>query len=134
MSEQVIAVINAICEKFGVAIDWTQDNVFPYLQELCQKYIRYEIATSAFLCLIFVTTTSVLLFYSLRFHKKAMSFEIIYDGDEIDSIIATVLWICFAVFAIMTLIVFSVQMVDIITCLTFPEKMIIQFANSLVKS
>ena len=46
VSDQIIAVLNDLCEKFGVAIDWSSENIIPYLQALCEKYIHYEIATS----------------------------------------------------------------------------------------
>ena len=46
VSDQIIAVMNDLCQKFGIAIDWSQENVIPYLTELAGKYISYEIATS----------------------------------------------------------------------------------------
>ena len=46
MSEEVIKILDALTEKFGLAIDWTSANVLPYLQQLCGKYVTYEIATS----------------------------------------------------------------------------------------
>ena len=46
MSEEIIKVLDNLAERFGVAVDWTSTNVIPYLQELCSKYITYEIATS----------------------------------------------------------------------------------------
>ena len=29
VSEQIIQVIDALCEKFGIAIDWTTQNIIP---------------------------------------------------------------------------------------------------------
>ena len=46
MSEEIIKVLDALAEKFGVAVDWTSANVIPYLEQLCGKYVNYEIATS----------------------------------------------------------------------------------------
>ena len=46
ISSQIIEVLNDICKKFGIAIDWSQENILPYLQELAGKYISWEIATS----------------------------------------------------------------------------------------
>lgn len=61
MSEEIIKVLDNLAERFGVAVDWTSTNVIPYLQELCSKYITYEIAISVtwlvigILCLIFLS-------------------------------------------------------------------------------
>lgn len=37
MSEEIIKILDHIGSKFGVAIDWTDKNVMPYLQELADK-------------------------------------------------------------------------------------------------
>ena len=29
ISQQVIKVLDAVCDKFGIAIDWTSNNVIP---------------------------------------------------------------------------------------------------------
>ena len=46
MSEEIIKVLDVLAEKFGLAVDWTSENVIPYLEQLCGKYVNYEIATS----------------------------------------------------------------------------------------
>ena len=46
VSEQIIQVIDALCEKFGIVVDWTSESVIPYLEILCTKLIKYEICTS----------------------------------------------------------------------------------------
>ena len=46
VSDQIIEVLDYIGNKLGFTIDWTSENVLPYVQTLCDKYIRFEIATS----------------------------------------------------------------------------------------
>lgn len=56
-SEEIIKVIDELCKKFGVAIDWTSQNVLPYLQELGHRIAIYKIAMSAigvFIGLVFL--------------------------------------------------------------------------------
>lgn len=48
VSDQIIQVLDALCDKFGIAIDWTANNVIPQLEVLCKKFIRFEICTSIF--------------------------------------------------------------------------------------
>lgn len=43
MSEEIIKVFDYIGEKLGIAIDYTQENVMPYLEDLWHRYITYEI-------------------------------------------------------------------------------------------
>lgn len=46
ISTQIITVLDDLCRRFGLVIDWSQENVIPYLQELAGKYISWEMATS----------------------------------------------------------------------------------------
>lgn len=134
MSEQIISVLDAICEKLGVAIDWTQENILPYAQTLCEKYIRYEIVTSIVWCLLFLTLTIISLIAAKGFHKQAMALSCPYDEDYCISWVAWTAWSLTGIFAIITIIVTCVQVFDIVTCVTFPEKILIEFASSIMKN
>lgn len=46
ISKEIIEVLDYIGNKFGLAIDWSSENVMPYIEQLCSKYISWEIATS----------------------------------------------------------------------------------------
>lgn len=46
MSDEVIKILDALTERLGLAIDWSSSNVLPYFQQLCNKYVTYEITTS----------------------------------------------------------------------------------------
>lgn len=130
MSEEIIKVLDALAEKFGLAVDWTSANVIPYLEQLCGKYVNYEIATSV-IWLIFGLVCIVLgmvLFKKIKyFYNKAEEFN---DDDGYA-------WLCilsaigFGVLVIIGLIVSMTQIFDIVTCFTFPEKIIIEELKSI---
>lgn len=42
MSEEIIKVLNDLGERFGIAIDWTSQNIMPYLEDLASRYIAYN--------------------------------------------------------------------------------------------
>lgn len=42
MSEEIIKVLNDLGERFGIAIDWTSQNVMSYLQDLASRYMTYN--------------------------------------------------------------------------------------------
>ena len=52
-SEQTISILDYICNKFGVVIDWTSDNVWPMVEMLAGKYIKWEIASSIIWIILF---------------------------------------------------------------------------------
>lgn len=35
-----------LANKLGIAVDWSSQNLSPFIQEVCTKYIQYEIYTS----------------------------------------------------------------------------------------
>lgn len=42
MSQEIINVLDNLGEKFGIAIDWSSQNVLPYLQDLMSRFITYK--------------------------------------------------------------------------------------------
>lgn len=124
MSEEVIKILDALAEKFGLAIDWTSANVLPYLQQLCSKYVTYEIATSIVWMLIGIC----LLFVGKYVIEKAKYCWGKYKEDrysyyDYGVILLGILAGCVIVVGIAVILY---QTFDIVTCITFPEKIIIE--------
>lgn len=132
MSEEVIKILDALAEKFGLAIDWTSANVLPYLQQLCGKYVTYEIATSVVwiligICLLFVGKYAIgKTKYCYGKYK-----EDLYSCYDVATILLGILTGCVIVGGI---IVILCQTFDIVTCVTFPEKIIIEELQSVYSS
>ena len=123
MSEEIIKVLDALAEKFGLAVDWTSANVIPYLEQLCGKYVNYEIATSVVWSLLGI----VLLFLAKWLLKKTKYFYNEADDWDDEYGIGCILTGIGCGIAIITgLIMIIAQTFDIVTCFTFPEKIIIE--------
>ena len=39
MSEEIIKILDNLGEKIGITIDWTSENILPYLQDLMSRFI-----------------------------------------------------------------------------------------------
>lgn len=132
MSEEVIKILDALAEKFGLAIDWTSANVLPYLQQLCGKYVTYEIATSVVwmligICLLFVGKYVIeKAKYCWKKYKKKR-----YSDYDFGAILLGVLAGCAIIGGI---VVILYQTFDIVTCITFPEKIIIEELQAVYSS
>lgn len=133
MSEEIIKVLDALGEKFGIAINWTSENVMPYLQQLCSKYITYEIATSAVWLLIGIC----LLFIGKYLIEKAKQYWKQYEEEDAYSDLDT-MTIIYGILAVNVIFVGIIlilhQTMDIVTCVTFPEKMLIEEMQSIYKT
>ena len=132
ISEQIIQVMEKLCEKFGIAIDWTAENVVPYITMLCQKLITFEIASSVmwflFWLIIAIIGTGLRKKFYPIWEKKNK--EDSWDESWIFLMILSVL--CEIILWIVCVAVASVQIFDIIKCLTFPELHIIEYVNALI--
>ena len=121
MSDQIIAVMNDLCQKFGIAIDWSQENVLPYITELALKYIRYEVATSV-AWIILSIFISLIIFATMRRASKADDMDVWFPVYMVGIIGLIIFGLCF-----------MVQIFDIIECFTIPEKTIFEYVSALLR-
>ncbi|NYC91919.1 hypothetical protein [Clostridium beijerinckii] len=63
VSDQIIKVLDNLGQKFGLAVDWTQSNIMPYIQQLGQRIVNYELWTSV----VWIILSLILLVVSLIF-------------------------------------------------------------------
>lgn len=117
VSDQIISVIDALCAKFGVAIDWTSNNVMPILGELASKYIDWEITTSTMWLVIGAIIFVLCMFFGIFFCFR-------------DDAFFGVFLICAAIVAGMPMII--TQILDIIKCIKFPELQIVEYIKELI--
>lgn len=59
MENKVIEVLDYLGEKFGIAIDWTAENVWPQVTEFMGRYTMYEIIRAAVWVVIGLIVISV---------------------------------------------------------------------------
>lgn len=118
ISTQIIAVLDDLCRRFGLAIDWSQENVMPYLQELAGKYINWEIATSK----MFITIACVVAFIGIVLFVC----DVWRDWDGLGAMVG----FCMVVAG---LVVIGLQVYDILTCIHIPEKQIVEYISELMR-
>ena len=134
VSEQIIQVINALCEKFGIVVDWTSKNAIPYLEVLCKKLITYEIWTSVMDIIVSLTLSFILIFLIKKFYP------IFRDGCKQNLKTYDCGWIIASVFTIIGLVIFYIaaayaifyQVEDILKCIIFPELYVFEYINALI--
>lgn len=54
MTNEIIKVLDYLGEKFGMAIDWTQENVLPYVQDLAGRFVKYYTIQEIVYIVVFV--------------------------------------------------------------------------------
>ena len=122
MANEIIKVLDDLCNRFGIAIDWADANVIPYVEELMQKYISWEIAMSiATMAIPFVL---FIIFCVAGVIANWMNGDLSVGAFSILAAVAAFVFIFCAI----------AETVDIITCIYFPEKQIIEYIQLLIES
>lgn len=105
--------LQELAKQFGLALDWSNNNIIPYLQDLAQRVIIYEFRSSIFWIVIgaiFILVGAVTLFLAIR------------DDDG---------WFIITIFTWMIgLLIIGKQINDIILCGTLPEKILLNYIQS----
>ena len=138
ISEQVIKVLDAVCDKFGIAIDWTSNNVIPYIQQLGNKIIIYDIYNSIMWLVIggIIPLIVAILIKKFLNKKKLEAKERMNDYYYTDGSLDEGAWCCYAmiiVLIIIAIILTTSNIESIIQDVVFPEKTIIEFITQYTK-
>lgn len=81
MSDEIIKVLDSLSEKFGIAIDWTSQNVMPYLQDLMNRFISLQNGKAIVwivILSILVIATIIFIIVGIRLGKKEEDEEITF--------------------------------------------------------
>lgn len=135
VSDQIIQVLDNLCEKFGLAIDWTSENVIPYLSTLCTKLVSYEIWTSIasmVFVLMLAIAVAVITKKLVPVFKNGLAQQKSYEiGWSVGTSCAITGLVFFCIFGISVL---CCQAMDIIKCVTFPEMFIFEYVQGILNS
>lgn len=120
LSNEIITILEYLCDKLGIAVDWTSQNILPYLQQLTEKFIRWEMCTS----IAWIVIAAVVILVALTF--------LIIDSASYGAIDDGILTV-FVIIAAIGLIIIGCQVFDIIECNVFPEKVLYDYISNQIK-
>ena len=121
-SENFINIIDAISKRLGIVIDWSNENILPYIEQLSIRIVNYEKFTSIawLIFAILMLITGVLLLIKAKEDCKNNDY---YYCDDIGVLCG----IAGSILIMISIVCIIIDVGDIITCLTLPEKTIIEF-------
>lgn len=131
MENQVNQVIDKLAEKFGIVVDWSSQNVTPYIQDLMNRLAKYEISTS----IGWITLWGMLMIVCLiAFYKTCKEMKICIekkDNEKYGACFAVnvFLFICISAFVF----IIMVQVNDIFNALYIPERLFLSEIKSYMQ-
>ena len=78
MSDEIIKILDDLGQRFGIAIDWSSENVMPYLKDLMSRFINYEMITSVVWMVVFIVCCTVM-FIAI---KKLVQYQKSYNNKN----------------------------------------------------
>ena len=145
-SEQVISILDDLSKRFGVVMDWSNENILPYAQDLCTRMTKYELVKhiSTLVLLIIMMIIGIILlskvFSEWKNIKKgklknndSIYFERVqYRGIELTGI-GWAFIIVGGTLVLITAMILPCCIEEIIECVYLPEKVIIDTIQGCLK-
>lgn len=110
--------LQELAKQFGLALDWSNKNIIPYLQDLAQRVITYEFRSSIF----WIVIGAIFILIGII----AVVLAVLSNDDSamgVACVAVVILWlggIC----------IIGAQINDIILCGTLPEKILLRYIQS----
>lgn len=115
MDKDLCNVIDKIAEKIGVAIDWSSENVMPYIQDIIQRYRTMNIVNNIIVmtvCAIIITICVIVavkitkgIINGLQNTESSIWFDADYDDLSKLSIVTSVIIIILLLLSVIKLCV-----------------------------
>jgi hypothetical protein len=131
-SKELITVLDYLANKLGIVIDWTSENVMPYLESLCKRYIEYEVLNS--LLVIGGWALALIVVVCFLIPSSISAKRVNWNLDYGRCWLAGAAWACFLGCVIGLVTTTISEGFHIIECWKLPEKVIIEYVQGLLNS
>lgn len=135
MSEEVIKILDDLGQRFGIAIDWSSQNILPYLQDLMTRLIQYKnvqailwIVVSVIVFILVGIILKVVLKYIDKYYDRD-EYSSVYDEDR--AIAKVFAWFIAGIFIFAFILVIILNIRGLIQNIYLPEATIIEYIKSL---
>lgn len=129
VADQIIQVIEYLGQKFGIAIDWSAENVLPLAQTLMERIARWCIAENVF----FVALNLVgLIVGIIIFSISTQKLPKLDSDDDIGATLCIGGLIIFCVIGIAGAIGLCVNTYYLVQSIAFPELAVFEYIQSFM--
>lgn len=131
MSEEIIKVLDELGKRFGVVIDWSNQNIIPYLQELLKRFICYRNITACVWIIIStaMTISGVVMIRFLNKWRKSDNYDKDYcSNDDMLAALGYIFSICIIALGIGLIIG---NMFGIVKNVCMPEMVVYEYITNI---
>lgn len=130
MNNEITEVINTLSEKFGIVIDWTQQNIQPYIQDLMNRLVQCKLTEYIILSVF----SFIMLCVSIYFFCWGMK-KIFFNSNNnlMDEDVLTVCVVLSIILFVINLVILYITIGNIVECIYVPEKVFIKEIQTIIK-
>lgn len=129
MSKEIIEVLDELGKRFGIVIDWSNQNIIPYLQELLKRFICYRNITACVWIIISIAMiiSGVVMIRFLNKWIKSEDFNSDCDNEEL-----AIVGYAFSIFIIASGIGLIIgNMFGIVKNVCMPEMVVYEYITNI---
>lgn len=130
MSEEIIKVLDNLGQKFGIAIDWTSQNVLPYLQELITRFIAYKNVVAIVWIIISIIMLGLSVFGLVKLIKWRKSDKYDTSFNSNDGLIFGLIFAAIIILIIVFIIILACNTQVLMQNLFIPELSILDYISN----
>lgn len=125
ISSEITNILNDLGNRLGIAIDWTSQNVTPYIQDLVSRIAKLEMCNSIII-LLFGIICVIATILCIRFTVKH------YEDDVDEFIGISIVTICI-ICGVLMLILIPIGIDGLTKSIYLPEFTAIEYIQKLIK-
>lgn len=129
MSEEIIKVLDNLAQKFGIAIDWTSQNIMPYLQDLTRRYIQHQNTIAITWIIISILIIIISIIAIIKVYKWTKKNK--YDSYDDEYILAMITYTIAPILITVFIIVLFSNIFGLIQNIHMPELTILNYIKTL---
>ena len=133
-STEVITIIDELAKRMGLAIDWTAENVMPYLEDLGSRYVSYILTRDIISLVMGLFITIVFIIICVSYAKKIEKLNNNHsDGSDFDYMMGIGAGLVSAVSLFVNIIfIIPGKVNEILACIYLPEKIIFDYISTFI--
>lgn len=134
MSEEIIKVLDNLGEKFGIAIDWSSQNVIPYLQDLMSRFIAYRNYSAIIWIVMSIIMISLSIIIGIIICKKIKKYykDKQYRCESDKNFGYGLTWFCAGMIILIFITVLFCNINGIFQNIYIPEATVLEYTNTLI--
>jgi len=140
MNEEIIKVVDELGKRFGIVIDWTNQNITPYLQDLMARYIQYDLCYNIIWLIINILTVVIgipviikLTRYCAKKSRDSDRYDSV-DGDTVKCILSGIAIGCLSIWILLNFFNIGFKIENIIQDKYIPEKTIYEYITTNINN